>query len=138
MVASPQYYLPTEQTGLKGNSTVTNDHVKAMEFSYPDYIPVEVGFLPATWMKYREALDGMVFGITGSPAGFTDFQHPLYLGAANNRGNIERFCPAAVDEFRIYTRALTKQEVNQNFQSRAAVGGFGKLPIPWGRLKTAR
>lgn len=37
-----------------------NDHIKAMEFDYPEYIPVGVGILPATWMRYREALDELV------------------------------------------------------------------------------
>ncbi len=39
---------------------MANDHIKAMEFDYPEYIPVGVSILPATWMKYREDLDEMV------------------------------------------------------------------------------
>ena len=59
----------------------------------------------------------------------------MYLGAANNRGNIERFCPASVDEFRIYTRALTEQEVLQNMGSGAAVESVAKLTTTWGKIK---
>lgn len=33
---------------------------KAMTFSHPDTIPVSVYFLPAAWMKYREALDEII------------------------------------------------------------------------------
>lgn len=36
------------------------DRIKAMEFNYPEYIPMAVGFLPATWKKYREDLDRLV------------------------------------------------------------------------------
>lgn len=37
--------------------TAQDDRVKAMTFAYPEYIPVGVWPLPATWMKYREALE---------------------------------------------------------------------------------
>ena len=73
-----------------------------------------------------------------APEVFEDFQHPVYVGAANNRGAIERFCPAAVDELRIYLTALTEQEVMQNMSSGASVESFGKLPVLWGELKAIR
>jgi hypothetical protein len=37
-----------------------DDRIKAMEFDYPEHIPVSVNFLPATWIKYRESLDEVV------------------------------------------------------------------------------
>jgi hypothetical protein len=37
-----------------------DDRVKAMEFRHPEFIPVAVSFLPATWMKYRQRLDELV------------------------------------------------------------------------------
>lgn len=48
-----------------------DDQIKAMNFDYPEFIPVTVSLLPATWMKYRESLDEIVrkypviFGDTG-------------------------------------------------------------------------
>ncbi len=39
---------------------VGEDRIKAMQFDYPEYIPVAVSLLPATWIKYREALDELV------------------------------------------------------------------------------
>jgi len=39
---------------------MADDYTKAMNFDYPEYIPVAVSLLPATWMKYREALDELV------------------------------------------------------------------------------
>ena len=77
----------------------------------------------------------MVMAYEASPQGFVDFMHPVYLGAANNRGNIERFCPTLVDEFRFYTRALKENEIAQNMESGAAVDGHGKLSVTWGELK---
>lgn len=44
------------------------DRTKARRFEYPDYIPVSVSFLPATWIRYREALDELVA------------RHPLLFG----------------------------------------------------------
>lgn len=39
---------------------MTDDRWKAMRWEHPEYIPVAVSLLPATWMKYREALDELV------------------------------------------------------------------------------
>ncbi|MFW6269148.1 MAG: uroporphyrinogen decarboxylase family protein [Bacillota bacterium] len=36
------------------------DQIKAMNFDNPDYIPVRVSLLPATWKKYRNKLDQLV------------------------------------------------------------------------------
>lgn len=40
--------------------SIPTDYLKAMNFDHPDVIPVNVYFLPAAWMKYREALDEIV------------------------------------------------------------------------------
>lgn len=80
----------------------------------------------------------VTYGNVKAPADFEDFQHPVYLGAANNRGKIERFCPVVVDEFRIYRKALTEREVLQNLASGAAVDCSDKLAIAWGKLKIIR
>ncbi len=40
--------------------STNDDRWKAMAFEGPDFIPVSVGFLPATWMKYRDDLDALV------------------------------------------------------------------------------
>lgn len=44
------------------------DRRRAMRFAHPEFIPVEVSLLPATWMKYREALEELVI------------RHPLIFG----------------------------------------------------------
>jgi uroporphyrinogen decarboxylase len=40
--------------------TQQRDLIKALNFDYPEAIPVSVGILPAAWMKYREALDALI------------------------------------------------------------------------------
>jgi uroporphyrinogen decarboxylase len=47
------------------------DRYKAINFECPETIPVNVSFLPAAWMKYREALDEIVA------------RHPSLFGAQN-------------------------------------------------------
>jgi len=37
-----------------------DDRMKSMKFEHPEHIPVGIHFLPATWMKYRDALDALV------------------------------------------------------------------------------
>ncbi len=69
---------------------------------------------------------------------FVPFVRPVYIGAANNRGNVERFFPGVIDEVRIYDRSLTADEVIQNFGSKVGLGvePTDKLPIMWGKLKS--
>ncbi len=69
---------------------------------------------------------------------FVPFVEPVYIGAANNRGTVERFFPGTIDEVRIYNRPLTAPEVIQNFESKIGLGvePTEKLPIVWGALKT--
>lgn len=37
-----------------------DDYLKAMNYQYPEHIPVSICILPAAWMHYREALDRLV------------------------------------------------------------------------------
>ena len=69
---------------------------------------------------------------------FIPFVEPVYIGAANNRGNVERHFPGIIDEVRIYDRPLTADEVTRNFESKIglSVEAAEKLPIVWGNLKT--
>ena len=69
---------------------------------------------------------------------FIPFVEPVYIGAANNRGNVERHFPGIIAEVRIYDRPLTADEVTRNFKSKIglSVEAAEKLPIVWGNLKT--
>ena len=49
-----------------------DDRTKARTFAHPELIPVGVSLLPATWMKYREALAEVVA------------RHPIIFGEQNN------------------------------------------------------
>ena len=71
---------------------------------------------------------------------FIPFVEPVYIGAANNRGNVERHFPGVIDEVRIYDRPLTADEVTRNFESKIglSVQAAEKLPIVWAALKTIR
>ncbi len=68
---------------------------------------------------------------------FIPFVEPVYIGAANNRGNVERHFPGVIDEVRIYDRPLSEKEVVQNFESKIGLGVelTDKLPIVWGSIK---
>ena len=71
---------------------------------------------------------------------FIPFVEPVYIGAANNRGKVERHFPGVIDEVRIYDRPLTADEVTRNFESKIGlpVQAAEKLPVVWGNLKTAQ
>lgn len=70
---------------------------------------------------------------------FVPFVEPVYIGAANDRGNVDRHFPGVIDEVRIYDRPLTDDEVTRNFESRIGLGVelIHKLPITWSKIKTA-
>lgn len=69
---------------------------------------------------------------------FVPFVEPVYIGAANNRGKVERHFPGVIDEVRIYDRPLSEGEVIQNYESKIglSVEPADKLSIVWGELKT--
>ena len=49
-----------------------------------------------------------------------------------------RFFPGIIDEVRLYNRALTENEMKQNFEvknNEMAVNAVGKLAVTWGALK---
>ena len=71
---------------------------------------------------------------------FIPFVEPVYIGAANNRGKVERHFPGIIDEVRIYDRPLTDGEVTRNFESKIglSVHAAEKLSVVWGTLKAAR
>jgi hypothetical protein len=51
-------------------------------------------------------------------------------------GNQAGYLKATMDEVRIYSRALSAEEVKQNFESEGlAVDSKGKLSLSWGRIK---
>lgn len=57
---------------------------------------------------------------------------------AQNGGNkAGEYLIGAMDEVRIYDRALTAEEVEQNFEAKglASVSSKGKLSIAWGAIK---
>ncbi len=69
---------------------------------------------------------------------FVPFVEPVYIGAANNRGNVERHFSGVIDEVRIYNRPLTADEVTKNYNSKVglSVEPDDKLSIIWGKLKS--
>lgn len=50
-----------------------DDKIKAITYNHPDYIPVAVSLLPATWMKYRDDLQALVD------------RHPIIFGENNGQ-----------------------------------------------------
>lgn len=50
-----------------------NDQMKSLRFEHPDYIPVNMSLLPATWMKYRDDLQALVD------------RHPVLFGQNNGQ-----------------------------------------------------
>jgi uroporphyrinogen decarboxylase len=49
------------------------DQIRSLTFTYPEYIPISIGVLPAAWIKYRGALDEIAA------------RHPLLFGEQAER-----------------------------------------------------
>ena len=43
-----------------GKNSRTVNYLKVLYFDYPQWTPCSIGFLPATWMKYRQSLEDLV------------------------------------------------------------------------------
>ncbi len=70
-----------------GRNRTTSNYLKTIYFDTPEWVPCEVGFLPATWMHHREALEDLVLRhpriFPSYKKGSVDFDqkvmgHPLY------------------------------------------------------------
>jgi hypothetical protein len=71
--------------GYEGRNRRTVNLLKTMHFDYPEWTPCSIGLLPATWMKYREDLEGLILDhptvFPGYKKGAKDFDaidYPLY------------------------------------------------------------
>jgi hypothetical protein len=69
----------------EGRNRRTVNYLRTLYFDRPEWVPCNVGFLPATWMKHREALEDLVAAHPriwpGFEKGKTDFDrvaNPLY------------------------------------------------------------
>ena len=60
---------------------------------------------------------------------------PFYIG----RRPDGEYWLGCLDEIRVYERALSEEEIENNFRAQGlAVESFGKLAITWGRIKASR
>ncbi len=103
---------------------------KGMEWKinnlYIDNIHFPVPLLPRPLVRFGR--------FTGE---FKPYTQPIYLGATNTGGKAHGYFRGIIDEVRVYNRALTYDEVTNNYISRTnlAVEPTHKLPIVWGELK---
>ena len=78
----------------------------------------------------------------GGPSEGTDIttESPLFIGASVRIGKTtRRYFEGLIDEVGIYNRALTEDEIEQNFNSKGlAVSPQKKLAIAWGEIKVSR
>ena len=72
-------------------------------------------------------IDGIIrdmeYVTTEGPVNYVQFEIPFTLGATNNRGTINRFYKGCIDDFRIYGRILTKDEIKSLYH----IGGWPSI-----------
>ena len=89
----------------------------------------------------RIYIDGKLDAEVGKSEG-TDIttESPLFIGASVRIGEAtRRYFEGLIDEVGIYDRALTDDEIKQNFNSQGlAVSPQKKLAIAWGEIKVLR
>ncbi|MBD3183937.1 hypothetical protein GF312_16755 [Candidatus Poribacteria bacterium] len=82
----------------------------------------------------RLYLDGVMHVDIPVSGDIAETDEPLHIGDGNN----ERHFNGIIDEVRIYNKALTEDEVMQNFNVQSnllAVDAEGKLSTTWARIK---
>lgn len=63
------------------------------------------------------------------------------IGARDNGGKHGNFFNGIIDEFHIYNRALSHDEIKQNFAAKLGLSvadSTGKLTLTWGKIKVSR
>ena len=71
---------------------------------------------------------------TGGAIRYMDDQWTQF-GAFHGKEGIKHFFNGVIDEIRIYSRALTPEEIAQMSSIQFAVASRGKLTTTWGRIK---
>ncbi|MFQ6044157.1 MAG: LamG domain-containing protein [Candidatus Poribacteria bacterium] len=84
----------------------------------------------------RIYLDGKVADETSWSGTFTIISKGIAIGTDNE--GLFQWLSGLVDDFAIYTRALTEREVKQDMEKgvASAVSSSGKLTTVWGKVKT--
>jgi len=76
----PLWRLPGMKEQYEGRNRLTINFLKAAYFDRPEWTPCRVGLMPATWIKYREALENVILDhprlFPGFTIGSVDFDFP--------------------------------------------------------------
>jgi hypothetical protein len=86
-------------------------------------------------------VDGESEVCAGSQKVDTSDDYPLRIGVAREAAALARYFNGIIDEVSIYDRALSEDEVNQNFSARnnaLAVSSIKSLALTWGSIKASR
>ncbi len=85
----------------------------------------------------RTYFDGTICDTTVENNAPVDVDLPLYIAS---RGGASLFSRATIDEVAIYNRAISEDEVKQNFASEGfvAVSPADRLAETWGRIKVSK
>jgi len=58
-----------------------------------------------------------IYGLTGNPTSFSNFENSFTVGAINSRGTIINNLACSIPSFKIYNRALSSDEILQNYNA---------------------
>lgn len=100
----------------------------------------EINHLYIDNLHFPNPLMELIRAIGSKKKDFIPHSPPVYLGAVNTNGRPHGYYKGVIDEVRVYNRALTHDEVTNNYltQDFLAVEPTGKLPMVWGELKGRR
>jgi len=121
---------------------VLNDAADRLTTAY-DYVG-KIGtwvHVAATYDKTEIKIyaDGVLLGTKAYTPALPVDDASLWIGWDGDAGS-DRYFKGVIDELRIYNRALSEAEINQNFisQGPTAVGPADKLALSWGGIKVSR
>ena len=120
LIAAPYefYLLDGVPTLLRGNGTLSANFAATPQMvSINTWTNLSVTMISTTVNHY---LNGILNGSGTLSTTITDINSPLYIGA---RGNNSYYCTGKISQIRIYNRALSQSEIQQNFNaSRSRYG----------------
>ncbi len=106
---------------------INDDYQKAMLFKRPEYIPVDIGILPAAWAKYRDDLDAIAR------------RHPIIFRDYKSRNYDEIWSPTYGEGRHVDEWGCVWSNIHQGMESIVTghpVPSRGDVPPPQGAQRS--
>jgi hypothetical protein len=113
-----------------GTETYTDKNVDDDEWHHV------VGVFSRSSGEIKAYIDGKLEQAVAADKGIdVSTEAEVRIGRSSQQSNDADWYSGCIDEVRLYNKALSDEEIKQNYERGAAVSPAEKLSIAWGRIK---